>query len=114
MKEARMGSGVRAIRTLLPGLGLWVLLAVAAGTYAAVGGRPALPAVVTLDEWVAAVLFIAPLVAFMLNIGRSAAPEDRVANRLATVAGRLGWMALVVFLMALAMRGIFGLGWNPF
>ena len=114
MKQVGMRWGRQGFRTLLPGFGLWAVLAAAGGIYAGVVGRPVLPAIVTLDEWVAAVFFIAPLTVYILRIARSGLHRQTAQDRFIGVATQVGWAGAAVFLMALITRAIFGLGWKPF
>ncbi|MDB4896111.1 MAG: hypothetical protein JWN15_2373 [Firmicutes bacterium] len=112
--QAAIAMRGQRLRTLVPGVGLWIALAAGGGIWAAAAGRPVLPLIVTLDEWVAALFFLAPLLAFMLSLGRSESPQAAAQVRFISVAVRLGWAASAVFVLDLITRAIFGLGWKPF
>jgi hypothetical protein len=106
--------GQQAGRALLPGAGLWVLLALGGGLYAWVQGGPVLPTIVTWDEWVAAVFFLGPFIVFTMNVVHRGTRESRGEDRFVDVSARLGRAGLAVFLLDLIIRAAFGLGWKPF
>jgi hypothetical protein len=104
--QAAIAMRGQRLRTLMPGVGLWIALAAGGGIWAAAAGRPVLPLIVTLDEWVAALFF--------LSLGRSERPQATAQDRFISVAVRLRWAASTVFVLDLITRAIFGLGWKPF
>ncbi len=127
---------------LLAGTLLWMIIAGASWQYARNSGKPYLPTMVTWDEWAVAVLLLPRLGTVFLKAlnqmtrssrmstavqnvmygGRTEAVvrevhEDLAANANSAKAGwvsRLDAVTATTFVLDLLIRGVFGLGWQPF
>lgn len=101
-------------KRIMVGIALWGALAAAAGAFAASRGLPLWETVVTWDEWfVAIALFVYVPVA----LGGPTDEEMRLQptkKKLIYAVRATGLVLLVVFLLDLLVRLVFGLGWEPF
>lgn len=107
------------------GLVAWVVLGIAGFVHANLANLPVLPAIVTWYEWAVALMIFPKLVLWLfgiMNLGadviRAGGAEGPLHRRrkpwVEKVERSLVMMALVVYVLDLGTRGLFGLGWDPF
>lgn len=99
---------------LLGGAGLGAMIGVSASWYAGTHHLRLWPTVVTWLEWAAAILLFPMLLAALFGLARrSEVMRDKV-DRVLDVVAQLRMVGAVLFITALVLRALFGLGWKPF
>lgn len=96
------------------GVILWVLLALTGWVLAGLQGQPVLPLMLTLQEWVAAVLLLPAFLLAIVAIFQVRDVKAVWAQRMIRGIHLLSRMGATVFVLDILTRILFGLGFKPF
>ncbi|HYG60695.1 MAG TPA: hypothetical protein VD902_21685 [Symbiobacteriaceae bacterium] len=96
------------------GAAVWAAVAVTAALFANASGRPVWPTIVTWDEWLVAIGLLPFLAMWLLGIRDEEDFARPAARRVIRAFLSMGTGMLVVFLLDILTRFVFGLGWKPF
>lgn len=96
------------------GAGAGLLIAIAAWLYARGQELPLWETVVTWQEWVAAILLLPTVLLRIVVLNPKADIHSKKAHRIVAVLHDIALVALAIFLVAVLLRAVLGLGFKPF